>query len=112
MGAINKSMKGISFSTGQEYLKEFRCCQCHLFLDEQDIEKENYSFEFSDYANDITKDYNQGVNHIEYECPDWERCQGCYSHFRIKEVKKLDNENGYYYCPPCYQQITGKEFQE
>jgi len=43
MGAISKNMQGISFEN-KEYLKDFSCSNCHLFLDDKDIEKENYSF--------------------------------------------------------------------
>ncbi|CAG8437985.1 8416_t:CDS:2 [Ambispora leptoticha] len=59
MGSINKNMNGIAFTKGSEYLKDFQCSKCHLFLDDEDIQKENYSFWLSDYANDITKIYNQ-----------------------------------------------------
>lgn len=80
MGAIKINMEGIAFEKGRELLKNFCCSQCQLYLTEQDIKQENYSFWFSDYANEITKEktiggYNvyganfwlKGVDHL--ECP-------------------------------------------
>ncbi|KLL02654.1 MAG: hypothetical protein MRERV_80c003 [Mycoplasmataceae bacterium RV_VA103A] len=100
-------MKGLSFQKGQEYLKDFSCSQCQLFLNDKDIQSENYSFWFSDYANEITKEVSlsgkgyvygadfwlKGVDHE--ECPEWEKCSGCYSRFRVEEMKQF-NDN--YYC--------------
>ena len=55
MGAISINLKGVSFDKGWEYLTEFQCANCHLFLSDQDIQEENYCFLFSDYANEIRK---------------------------------------------------------
>ena len=118
MGAISKNMNGISFEN-KEHLKDFPCSNCHLFLDDKDLKEENYTFWFSDYANEITKETSlsgkgyvygadfwlKGVDHA--ECPETERCQDCYSYFRIEEVKKSKDD---YYCLPCYQQIKVKKF--
>ena len=109
MGAISKNMNGISFEN-KDLLKDFQCSNCHLFLDDKDLAEENYSFWFSDYANEITKTYNQsrpvygadfwlkGVDHE--NCPESEKCSNCYSHFRTEEVKEYEDN---YYCLPCYQ---------
>ena len=76
MGAIKKNMEGISFEKGgRKYLTDFQCSQCQLFISTKDIQQENYSFWFSDYANEITKDgayygttfWLKGVDHL--ECP-------------------------------------------
>jgi len=80
MGAISKNMNGISFEN-KEYLKDFQCSNCHLFFDDKDLSEENYSFWFSDYANEITKEVSlsgkgyiygadfwlRGVDHL--DCP-------------------------------------------
>jgi len=78
MGAISKNMNGISFEN-KELLKDFQCSNCHLFLADKDLSEENYTFWFSDYANEITKSstgtygadfWLKGVDHI--NCPDKE----------------------------------------
>ena len=76
MGVINKNLQGIAFAKGQELLINFCCSQCQLYLTNQDIGQQNYSFWFSDYANEIIKDgtfyganfWLKGVDHL--ECPE------------------------------------------
>lgn len=112
MGAIKINMEGISFEKGRELLTNFPCSQCQLYLTKQDIRKENYSFWFSDYANEIIKEgsfyganfWLKGIDHL--ECPDMETCEGCYQKFSFTDLKEL---NYGFYCEPCYQELKSKD---
>jgi len=107
MGAINKNLNGVSFEKGQGLLTNFPCSQCQFYLTEQDIGRENYSFWFSDYANEIIKEdtfyganfWLKGVDHL--ECPETETCEDCDERFLKERMKELQDD---YYCKPCYQQ--------
>jgi len=102
-------MRGITFDKGQGLLTNFPCSQCQFYLTEQDIGRENYSFWFSDYSNEIVKEgsfyganfWLKGVDHL--ECPETETCEDCDERFLKEKMKEL--QEGDYYCEPCYQQI-------
>ncbi|KLL04180.1 MAG: hypothetical protein MRECE_2c061 [Mycoplasmataceae bacterium CE_OT135] len=107
------------FEKGENYLQDFQCSDCGLFINDKDIKQRNYQLWVSDYANDINKTYLRSgqschsltfwlkaVDHKEGECPENERCEGCYEKFRINELKKSD---GYFWCRFCQTATSEKE---
>ncbi|RHZ35947.1 hypothetical protein [endosymbiont GvMRE of Glomus versiforme] len=120
MGAeILKLTRWTNFEKGEKHLKEFQCSNpgCGLFIDDKDIETKNYQLWVSDYANDIDKTslisgqscyslnfWLRAVDH--QECPESERCQGCWEKFRMNELK---GKNDNWWCQDCQPTAFKKE---
>lgn len=107
------------------YLAKIKCSQCQQVFSTQDLKENNFDL-WWDNSNDIefkesgswywfgclVRDFtHKQKSYTNYQledkyyfaCPDTERCQGCYNKFLAEQVKEFDD---YYYCQPCYQQIT------
>ena len=114
MGATN-GIKGTNLSL---QLEGKECPQCQQIFNQQEIDKENYDIWF-DTTNDVKltpmeelkddayyKPFGRTgyeltiwIRSIEHEdCPNIERCQGCYSKFKREELKIKES---YFYCANC-----------